>query len=129
MLSPAAYAVYTRMCQLHTVEIRREVVTRTDGGAAAKTWTVAARGRLPARSVDCRRQALKSEEAIAAGVTSGKRTWKLYFYEDPKIDKRDRVYFTDGHSVEAEVSTPSAQHDSADQAWDAIIVEFGPAKR
>lgn len=130
MMSAAAYAVYKKLCQQHQVEIRREAssTNRSDGGAALKVWSVASRGSLPALAVNCRRQALNTDEAIAAGVTSGKRTWKLYFYADPKLDKRDRVYFTDGYAVEADVFTPSFQHDSADQAWNAVVIEFGPAK-
>ena len=117
------------MCSKDRIEIRREVVARSSGGEATKTWTVVARGSLPALDVKCRRQAMKAEEAIAAGVASGLRAWKLYFFFDPSLDKRDRIYFTDGFAIECEVSTPSTQHDSQQRLWDAVVEVFGPGKR
>lgn len=117
------------MCSKDRIEIRREVVTRSSGGEATKTWTVEAREDLPALDVKCRRQAMKAEEAIAAGVSSGLRAWKLYFFFDPSLDKRDRIYFTDGFEIECEVSTPSEQDDSQDRLWHAVVVRFGPGKR
>lgn len=122
------------MCSKDRIEIRRETSTRSDGGEAVKTWLAATRSGatppLPALDVKCRRQQLNSEEAIAAGVTSGKESWNLFFYFDPKIDKRDRVFFTDnGVAYEAEVSTPSWQYDTQNRLWQCVVVKFGPGKR
>lgn len=120
------------MCSKDRIEIRRETVVRSDGGEAVKTWLASARASkfLPAFDIKCRRQQLPSDEAIAAGVTSGKEAWNLFFYYDPKIDKRDRVFFSDnGVAYEAEVVTPSWQSDSQNRLWQCVVSKFGPGKR
>lgn len=120
------------MCSKDRIEIRRETTVRSDGGEGTKTWAAATRTAtsLPALDVKCRRQQLTSEEAIAAGVTSGKESWNLFFYFDPKIDKRDRVFFTDnGIAHETEVSNPSWQYDTQNRLWQCTVTKFGPGKR
>lgn len=118
------------MCSKDRIEIRREVVVRSSGGEATKTWTVGARGNLPALDVKCRIQSLGTTEVIMAGVSSSKNTYKLHFFFNPSIDKRDRIYLVDGgQNIELECQLPSGQHDNQNRLWDAVGIQFGPGKR
>ena len=107
------------------IEIRREVVTPDAEGVAVKTWTIEARGSsYPASDVPCRLQAMPPEDLHALGLSTEKRSWKIYFVDDPIIDTRDHVFLTDTDQIlrECEVLVPSFSFDSmASRLWKCIV--------
>lgn len=110
------------------VEIRRETFTTDAEGVAIKTWTVEARGSsYPATEVPCRMQAIMPEEKHLMQLSTELRSWRLYFVDEPYIDRRDHVFLTDTDLIlrECEVKSPSFSFDSLQaRLWKCIVQEL-----
>lgn len=79
-----------------TITIMREGVTEGTGGGQTKTWTTGNRtGGIPT-SLTGIVQPANTRDLEVAQQLSINVSHKVYFTSDPKVDRRDRLQFTDG---------------------------------
>ena len=104
-----------------TVTLKRAARTSDAGGTPVDTYTTTSRGSLPT-TWKCRAQPLSSKEKIAYGVSANEDVWKFLGTENPQIDVRDHIAWTDtdGTSREASVIQPSRNLDGQSRLYVAL---------